>query len=211
MRLTLIRHGQSVANAEGRLQGHANYPLSEQGMAEAKKLGLWLADKEIDRIYSSDLTRAFQTAQEIAKHHNLEVIKNEELREMNLGRFQGLTRDEIEERYPDLADLDWLSANLEDVESADQLYARTSRVVQQLLEKHWGQQIYVVSHGGFIGITLMAILSMPWKGKRAFAVGNTSMTTIDFNDPQQFVIVGVNEAPHLTERVHKNAFDKKLG
>lgn len=208
MRIILVRHGQSIANAEGRLQGQKEYPLSSQGKEEAKKVAEWLEHQPIDAIYSSDLSRAYETAKEIAAYHSMEVQKDVELREMNLGRFQGLTRHEIEERYPDLAPLDWQSIGLEDVESIEALYARTLRVLDKLMKTHWGEQIVVVSHGGFIGTTLMALLEMKWKGKRAFAIGNTSLTTIDFNDPKQFVIVGINESPHLAYTIRENASAK---
>lgn len=201
VRLTLIRHGQSVANAAGKLQGQMDFPLSTQGLNEAKAVGKWLADEDIDAIYSSDLSRAFQTAEEIAQHHTIEVLKSPALREFHLGQFQGLTREEINGRFPEYMDLDWWTAGVAEVEQIDQIKARALDFVQKLLERHQGQRIVAVSHGGLIGTLLMALLNIEWKGKRVFTIGNTSMTTIDFSDPQQLVVVGVNERPHLIEQI----------
>lgn len=201
LRLTLIRHGQSVANAEGRLQGQMDFPLSVQGLKEANALGEWLADEEIDFIYSSDLSRAYQTAQEVAKHHDLDVIKQMDLREFHLGQFQGLTRTEIAERFPEYIGMDWWTDRVAGVEQKDQFEKRALGAVQTLLEKHQGKRVLAVSHGGWISSLLMALLNIEWKGKRVFTISNTSMTTIDFSNPKQMIIVGVNETPHLVEFV----------
>jgi uncharacterized phosphatase len=203
VRLMLIRHGQSVANAAGRLQGQMDFPLSTQGLNEAKAVGKWLADEDIDAIYSSDLSRAFQTAEEIARHHTTEIIKTPTLREFHLGQFQGLTRGEISERFPEYVDLDWWTAGVAGVEQLDQINARALESVQCLLERHQGQRVVVVSHGGWISMLLMALLNIDWKGQRVFSIGNTGMTTIDFSDPKQMFVVGVNERPHLTQKANK--------
>lgn len=197
LRLILIRHGQSIANVKGIWQGQLEFPLSTQGLQEAKRIGEWLAEEEIDLIYSSDLGRAKHTAEEIARHHQLEVLTTKLLREMNLGRFQGLTRAQIKEKYPELVDIDWLRSDLDDVEQIDQLMDRGLSLIEEWVKNHYGKKVVAVSHGGFIGTLLMALLKIEWKGKRVFTVQNTGMTTIDFSDPRQYVVLGVNETPHL--------------
>jgi uncharacterized phosphatase len=202
LRLTLVRHGQSIGNAEGRMQGQMDFPLSQQGKKEAEYVGKWLSNEKLDVIYSSDLCRAYETAQEIAKHHDLHVIKRTNLREFHLGPFQGLTRLEIKERFPELDGVDLLASGVEGVEPRNQFQNRAVATVQDLLAKHLAKRVLVVSHGGWISSLLMALLELEWKGKRVFTIGNTSMTTIDFNDPRQFVVVGVNERPHLEKYHH---------
>jgi uncharacterized phosphatase len=204
VRLILIRHGQSVANAAGQLQGQMDFPLSTQGISEAKAVGEWLADEEIDAIYSSDLSRAFQTAEEVAKHHSIEITKKEELREFHIGPFQGLTRAEIKERFPEYAGVDWMTSGIVGVEQIDQFQNRALGAVQSFLVQHQGQRVVAVSHGGWINSLLMALLDIEWKGKRVFSVGNTSITTIDFSDSKQVIVVGVNETPHLDQRANKD-------
>lgn len=204
LRLTLVRHGQSVANAEGRMQGQMDSPLSAKGLKEAKTLGAWLANEEINFIYSSDLSRAYQTAQEVAKHHDLHVIRKTDLREFHLGPFQGLTGDEIKQRFPEHAGVDLFASGIAGVEPMNKIRKRALGIVQSFLEQHQGQRVLAVSHGGWISSFLMALLDIEWKGKRMFSIGNTSITTIDFSDPSQFVIVGVNERPHLAVQRKQN-------
>ncbi|GGK27962.1 alpha-ribazole phosphatase [Caldalkalibacillus thermarum] len=197
MHLRLIRHGETVANREGRMQGQSDFPLSPEGKKQAQLLAKWLSADQIDAIYSSDLSRAYETALAIARYHDLSVQTREDLREIKLGRFEKLTPAEIKQKYPAYYQADLLSCGLDDVEQAEQVYQRALRVVEDLLARHFGERVVVVSHGTFIGCLLMALLNIKWPGKRIFAVGNTSMTTIDFRSSRQFMILGVNEQPHL--------------
>jgi broad specificity phosphatase PhoE len=195
--LKLIRHGESVANREGRIQGQTDYPLSAQGIEQAERLAKWLARERIDMLYSSDLSRAYQTAVAIARYHPLSVITRADVREVKLGRFETLTFDEIREKFPAYAGADFLRSGLSDVEQADQVYARALAVVDDLLKHHKEERVVLVSHGLFISCMLQALLNVKWQGKRVFAVGNTGITTLKFDSLTRFVILGVNEQPHL--------------
>lgn len=197
MRLVLIRHGQSTANAAGIIQGQLDFPLSESGIQQAKELGEWLKHSEIDILYASDLSRAYQTAEAVNVFHSLQIEKREELREVNLGRFQGKNGAQIKEEYPKYAGTDLFTCGLDDVEQIDQLQERALSVLEELLAKHYGEKVYVVSHGGFINALLQGLLGIKWSGKRKFVIENTSMTTIDFSDPKHYFVAGVNETPHL--------------
>jgi len=112
--LILIRHGLTIWNHEFRYQGHTDIELSEEGVKQAQALQKRLAGEKLDAIYSSDLSRAVQTASIIAKPHRLELITDSRLREVNFGVWEGLNFKEIESRYPDLLKT-WLEAphNLE--------------------------------------------------------------------------------------------------
>jgi probable phosphoglycerate mutase len=100
LELTFVRHGQTQWNASRRFQGSTDIPLSEEGLAQAAALGRAFAAEPIDRIYSSDLSRALETARAIALPHGLEVETDRRLREFNFGRWEGLTWDEICRRWP---------------------------------------------------------------------------------------------------------------
>ncbi|MDQ0340067.1 broad specificity phosphatase PhoE [Caldalkalibacillus uzonensis] len=208
MHLRLIRHGETVANREGRMQGQSDFPLSPEGKQQAQLLAEWLADDQIDALYSSDLSRAYDTALVIARYHDLSVQTREDLREIKLGRFEKLTASDIKQKYPAYFQTDLLSCGLEDVEQAEQVYQRALSVVDDLLQRHFGERVVVVSHGTFIGCMLMALLGIKWPGKRIFSVGNTSITTIDFRTEKQFMILGVNEQPHLQVN---QVINQKLG
>ena len=99
--LLLIRHGETAWNAEHRIQGQLDIPLSPQGMLQAAQLAEFLADEPVSAIYSSELSRAWLTAAPLASRLELEVIAEPRLRERSFGIFEGLTLDEIAERHPD--------------------------------------------------------------------------------------------------------------
>jgi phosphoserine phosphatase len=93
--LTLVRHGATLWNAQGRFQGITNLPLTAQGRAQARALSVRLAGERADCIYSSDLLRARETAEIIARPHRLKVLADTRLREFGFGRWEGLTWEEI--------------------------------------------------------------------------------------------------------------------
>ena len=99
-KLYLIRHGQSAGNAEGRFGGHSPTPLSELGMRQAEMTAHFLAKENVDVIYTSDLYRAVQTAEPLAKILDLPIIKTDAFRERNVGVLEGLTFDESKEETP---------------------------------------------------------------------------------------------------------------
>src|SRR5688572_7490768 len=102
MRLLIARHGQTKHNLDHRYQGTTDAPLNETGRAQAKQLADRLADEKIDIIYSSPLMRSTQTAELVAKVHNLEIKKDERLREISFGDWEGMSYDEIQAQSPDL-------------------------------------------------------------------------------------------------------------
>lgn len=197
MRIIFIRHGESLANAEKRWQGQAEFPLSARGEQQVQLLGQWLSAEKIEYIYSSDLSRATQTAKEIARYHQLEVLTDQRLRETYLGRFQGLTHQQVSQLYPEIKHKEWLSSGLEDVESFEEVKERALSFIHDLQVKHAGERIVVVTHGVWIGVLLMALLHIPWQGKRYFTIENSSLTTIDFTNPDHIRLIAVNEKPHL--------------
>src|SRR5262249_44458874 len=96
VRILLARHGETFFNVEGRWQGQSDSPLTPRGVEQARQLALAVADEPISAVYSSDLGRATQTAQEIATAHRLNVIADARLREIDVGTWTGRTRSEIE-------------------------------------------------------------------------------------------------------------------
>lgn len=148
MRLYLIRHGQTVANQKGILQGQLDYPLSVKGKAEAEALGKWLSKERINHIYSSDLERAYETAEEINKYHQLHIKMMTNLREWRFGLFEGLTRKQIKEKFPQYADLDWVTEGVEGVEQVEEMRERVQMVLKEIHHHHGQKQerIAVVNH-----------------------------------------------------------------
>lgn len=160
--ILLARHGETDWNCEGRFQGHADPPLNDAGRAQASQLAAELVDDELAAVYSSPLRRAFETAAVVAAGHGLTPIELDALREVDVGSWQGLTRDEVEARYPDQF-ARWLDygQGWADGESYDEMGRRVVAALLELGAEHDGERILAVTHGG------------PIRAAFAFADGST--------------------------------------
>jgi broad specificity phosphatase PhoE len=149
--LLLARHGESDWNRSKRWQGFADRPLTDLGRRQADELADRLDDTELDAVYSSDLQRARETAEAVARRKRLEVKTTSDLREVDVGSWSGLTRAEAEARFPDAYGR-WLqgSEGWEDGETYDQLGDRVIRGLRQIAADHEGGRVLVVAHGGTI-------------------------------------------------------------
>jgi broad specificity phosphatase PhoE len=147
--ILLARHGETDWNHEGRFQGHADPPLNATGRAQAGRLARELADVELAAVYSSPLRRASETAEVVAAAHELEPIALDALREIDVGSWQGLTRAEIETRFPDQF-ARWLGyeQGWTDGETYEQMGRRVVATLLELASAHDGEQILAVTHGG---------------------------------------------------------------
>ena len=154
--MLLIRHGESTANESGIWQGQMDFPLSEEGRSQASKVAKALADVRLDGIYSSPLSRAFETAEVIAWKTNFPggVVPIEDLSERRGGLLEGTTRAEREARDPELAKR-FLSLPEEErwalvgAESDEQILHRFERAISGIRARHpSGARVVVVSHGG---------------------------------------------------------------
>src|SRR2546423_7111092 len=133
--LLLIRHGETDWNAEHRWQGHADVPLNERGREQAKALAEELAPEGVDAIYASDLSRARDTAEIVGERLGVPVVLDPDLREIDVGSREGLTGDEVGDRP-------W------DGEAHETHGERILRALRTIAERHPGQRVAVVSHGG---------------------------------------------------------------
>jgi len=137
--LLLARHGETEWNREGRWQGHADVALNDRGREQARELAHWMRDEPIDVIYSSDLKRAHETALIIAEQKRLPVTTDAGLREIDVGRWSGLTPDEIARCFPDMA--------THDGETNAQHLERAIAAFHRIASAHRGQRMLIVSHG----------------------------------------------------------------
>ena len=145
--LLLVRHGETDWNAAGRLQGHTDRPLNEYGRSQAEALAERLAGDVIDAVYASDLARARETAGIVAARLGLPVAVHADLREKNWGNWEGLT-----------------AAERERVELVGETTAahreRTLRVLHWIAERHTGERVAVVTHGGSIRRAQASVLGV---------------------------------------------------
>jgi len=151
VQLYLVRHGETDWNLQRRIQGSTDIPLNDTGRAQARETGRLLARRSWDAIYASPLVRAFETANIIAAEVGLPTpTAVPELVERNYGAVEGMTGDEIEASYPNNAD----------VPGREERDAVVERVLPALLEianRHPGQSVLVVGHGGVIRSILGAV------------------------------------------------------
>ena len=140
--LILVRHGETDWNRDGIWQGHGDPPLNDLGRRQATELAGRLADVEIDALYSSDLRRAYETAEIIGAAIGLEITAEPDLREIDIGAWSGLTRAQIEERFPGM--------ERHDGEASDAFDARAVGVLRRIACAHAGGSVLVVTHGGVI-------------------------------------------------------------
>ena len=159
--ILLARHGESDWNRAKRWQGHADRPLTERGREQAHALADRLAATELDAVYSSDLERARETAEIVARSQGLDVHVLPELREVDVGSWSGLTRAEAERRFPD-AFRRWAAGGegWDDGETYEQLSERVLRAIRTIAADHPGERVLVVAHGGTIRAVHAAALGV---------------------------------------------------
>jgi broad specificity phosphatase PhoE len=141
--LLLVRHGETDWNRDGRFQGHSDVPLNETGRMQAAALATSLADERIDAVYASDLSRALDTAAPVADAHGLSVEQWPDLREKRFGTWEGLTRQEISERFPDTR-----PGHSGDGETSEEMTSRVLGALGRIAARHECETVLVVSHGG---------------------------------------------------------------
>jgi broad specificity phosphatase PhoE len=136
--LLLARHGETDWNRELRIQGSSDIELNDLGRKQAHALAQELEHVELDAIYASDLSRARATAEAVAASHGIEVLLDPRLRERSFGSWEGLTREDIDER----------PERHHDGESDEEVRERVLAAVQSIAAAHRGENVLVVSHGG---------------------------------------------------------------
>ena len=151
--IVLARHGETDWNRDGRFQGQADPPLNEHGREQARQLGDQLAGQRFAALYTSPLRRAHETAEIVAGRLGLAVEPVHDLQEIDVGSWSGLTRDEVASRFP-AAYQRWLAfvAGWDDGESYDDLAQRVVPAVLRLANRHPGDRLLVVTHGGPIRV-----------------------------------------------------------
>jgi 2,3-bisphosphoglycerate-dependent phosphoglycerate mutase len=198
-RLVLLRHGQTAWNAEQRIQGQLDVPLNALGEWQAQRLADNLAHEDIDAMYSSDLSRAQQTAAPLAQRCGLAVGLDAGLRERGFGSFEGQTYQEIETRWPEHVqrwrqrDVHYQPGGGEDLLGFNE---RCITTVLKLAAAHAGQCIVIVSHGGVLDCVYRAALGLALTAPRSWQIDNAVINRLLWT-PQGLSLVGWNDSSHL--------------
>ncbi|PTL82021.1 histidine phosphatase family protein [Vitiosangium sp. GDMCC 1.1324] len=201
--LVVIRHGETAWNLDRRLQGHLDVPLNAHGRAQAEALGRALSSEPLDAIYSSDLSRAMQTAQALATGRVLQVQAEPRLRERHFGIFQGLTPAEVEARHPEAFAawkarmVDWAPAG---GESLAELHMRILDITLTLARRHPSGRIALVAHGGVLDCLYRAASGMALDAPRQHELRNASINRLS-SDGEQLTLVQWGDVTHLDVQV----------
>lgn len=181
-RLCIVRHGETAWNAEHRVQGQLDVPLNSIGQAQARAAAKVLAQEKFDAIYSSDLSRARQTAAPTADLLAMQVAIDPALRERHYGIFERLTYAEVKEKFPE----DYARFHARDPdyafrtgESLKDFSARSIAVVSKIARECEGKSILVFTHGGVLDYLYRFITGLSLSAERDFGIPNAGLNRVE--------------------------------
>jgi probable phosphoglycerate mutase len=202
-RLFLVRHGATVLSAEDRFAGSTDAPLSDEGREQALRLARRLAPESLAAVYASPLRRTLDTATILATPHRLEVRPRPELREIDHGHWERLTRHEVEERYPAEAaawDEDPFSCAPQGGESGLAVTARALPALLEIVRAHAGERVLVVSHKATIRLLLSSLLGFdPRRYRDNLEQSPAALNIVDFRDTVRSRLTLFNDTSHWSE------------
>ena len=202
-KLLLIRHGETAWNAEHRIQGQLDIPLSPRGVLQSARLAECLAEEPIAAVYSSGQSRAWLTAVPLALRHGLDVIPEPRLRERCFGIFEGLTLDEIAVRHP-AEFTKWRERDPawrpEGGETGQQLIDRVLAAVADIGRRYAGQTAVLVSHGGVLDVVYRAARLLDWRAPREHQMLNAAVNRLAVSsEPLALSIEVWGDVAHLED------------
>ena len=198
-KIVFIRHGQTEWNITGKYQGQTNVPLSAEGLGQARRLAENFPLEQLDAVHASDLDRAMVTARCVAERFGLEVHPESSFRELNFGKWEGLTYEEIVSRWPDAMENFLRHPDLLSIpggESFDILQARAMERVSELIRRYEGKTIAVVAHGGVLRTILCHALHMPLSYLWSIRQFNTALSIVSYEKGWSTVEL-MNSTAHL--------------
>ena len=200
-RLIAIRHGETAWNVDTRIQGQLDIGLNERGQWQARQAARALAEEPIAAIYSSDLSRAFDTARAIGAAVGLDPTPFIGLRERAFGIFEGRTWAEIETHWPEDTrrwrerEPGWAPAQGETLE---QVRDRVAAATEELAQRHRGDQIVLVAHGGVMDALYRLATQQAVQAPRTWHLGNAAINRLLWS-PQGLSLVGWGDTRHLED------------
>lgn len=197
MELFLCRHGQTEHNDNGIVQGQMDSKINGRGKEQAKELRDRLAEENIDKVYSSSMTRALETAEIVAEPHDVEIEEIEELKEVARAKFEG-------EQFEDMIE-EITSSETEDYlwkpkggESLEELKERGVKFLNSIKGEQEGEKIIAISHGGTISSTILGILEHSSKNSYRIKQENCNINKLTWNAEEGWSIHSVNDISHLS-------------
>lgn len=210
--LYLVRHGQSAGNAEGRFGGHGATPLSELGRKQAQLTAKALAKERIQVVYSSDLQRAVESAEPLAKLLKLKLHTSPAFRERHVGILEGLTFDESKAQHPtDYYAL--VNRSVDHVisggESYRHLLRRITSKLHTILREHQGERIAIYSHTGAICYLTLHLLGAIHRGTKStpwLITSNCGINRFELRGRRNIRVLALNDTRHLMDVTGNDGF-----
>lgn len=201
MKLYLIRHGQTDWNVAGKIQGSTDIPLNDMGRRQAACLARGMEGRPVEKVYTSTLSRAYETGLAIGKSQNVPVVQLKGLEEVGYGVWEGMTMEEIQEKYPKELE-QWYNSPVDvappEGESQVQVYERCGRALETILAQSRGD-VAIVSHGATVVFLLEYLLRDTRRDEdEDIIVGNASISTIEYDlKTKVFRLAQLNDRSHL--------------
>lgn len=199
-RFYLIRHGETLWNRQGRYQGATDIELSEEGKEQAELLAKRFQYLPLDAIYVSPLKRAMATAEPVGRITGITPIVDEHFKEINFGEWEGHSIPELTEKYGESYTKFFenpFKHPFPGEGSFDKVTERSVAGFEALLQKHKGQHVAIVSHGGLLRVMLVGIMGMDIEFYRKTWMTNTSITTVDVMENGKRLLMTLNDKAHL--------------
>jgi len=205
-RVFLIRHGATVFSAEDRFAGETDIELSDEGREQARKLAERLGTEKIAAVYASPLVRTLETARIVAKPHNLAVVRRDGLREISHGRWEQMTRQEVEEKFPEEAaawEEDPYTFAPAGGESGLAVTARALPALVEIVRTHHDENVIIVSHKATIRLLLSSLLGFdPRRYRDNLDQSPAALNIIDFKDAAHARLTLFNSTSHYSATEH---------
>lgn len=199
-RFYLIRHGETDWNKAGRYQGRTNIDLNAEGREQARLLGERFRFLPLDALYVSPLNRAVETANEVARTTGITPVTDEHFIEINFGEWEGHTIEELSEKFGS-AYTDFFKDPFDHpVPGEGSFQNAMDRAIEGfniLAERHQGQNVAIISHGGLLRVMLVGLLEMGDAFYRKTWMTNTSVTMLDVMPDGRKLLMTLNDKAHL--------------
>ena len=205
-RLIIVRHAESTFNFQNRIQGHKDSHLTPKGLGQARRLAKRIRHFKIDKVYSSDLGRAYSTTVEITRYlPGIKIVRDPKLREILLGDWEGMTPEEVDKLY-DRGFEKWLkkpsACIIPNAEKIKHFRKRVTKRAREIASQNRGKTVLIVTHGGVITSLLADWLKADFdRVLRGLHIENTSLTFVEFRSAQPPPTLWViNDTDHLAKK-----------
>ena len=200
LRLYFMRHGETVWNTERRYQGMTDIELSEEGLRQAECAAKRFKNIKIDKIYASPLKRAMKTAEKIAAEKGLEIISEDDFREIHFGEWEGKTVPELTEKYGE-SYTNFIREphkyGFPGEGSVENVINRIKPGIDRLIAEEKGN-VLIVSHGGIIRLMIMYIMGLDSTWFTKMWINNTGVSIVEIKNDRRLLLT-LNDSAHLAE------------